>query len=331
MSNPRVIRPMTVAAAVALAMGGKAMPVWSADDTAKSADTLEEIVVTATRRAQSVQEIPFNISAVSGADLEKANIIESVEALRSVAGVAMIDRGYRSSGVTNGIVIRGINVDAGSQGDVPLAAPPTVATYVDNTALFGNFILKDIERIEVLRGPQSTLYGSGSLAGNVRYIMTKPDLRRFSGEASMGYSLTDGSDGDNLNPDLMLNVPLGDSFRAARQRGPGQECRRRRLSQCLRAGLQRRPGRHQRRYHQCQARLSVRQGCRHRRHQVRARFGAIQAERYVQRAAVLPEAERRHRRPSASDRVAPTSSTAASTANTSSAVSSSSPRIAMWR
>ena len=84
-------------------------------------------------------------------------------------------------------MIRGINVDTGAQGDVPLAAPPTVATYVDNTALFGNFVLKDIDRVEVLRGPQSTLYGSGSLAGNVRYIMTKPELRQFSGKVSMGY------------------------------------------------------------------------------------------------------------------------------------------------
>ena len=99
----------------------------------------------------------------------------AVEALRTMAGVTVQDRGYRNAGVTNGIVIRGINVDCGTNGDVPLAAPPTVATYVDDTALFGNFVLKDIDRIEVLRGPQGTLYGSGSLAGNVRYIMNRPD------------------------------------------------------------------------------------------------------------------------------------------------------------
>jgi outer membrane receptor protein involved in Fe transport len=145
----------------------------------------EEIIVTATRREQTVQEIPFNISAVSGAALEKANIIDSIDALRSMAGVSMFDRGYRNSGVTNGIVIRGINVDPGVNGDVPLAAPPTVATYVDNTALFGNFILKDIERIEVLRGPQGTLYGSGSLAGNVRYIMKKPNRVFRPGEPGL--------------------------------------------------------------------------------------------------------------------------------------------------
>ena len=89
----------------------------------------------------------------------------------------MADRGYRNAGVANRIIIRGINVDYGVDGDVPLTAPPTVATYVDNTALYGNLILKDLDRVEVLKGPQGTLYGSGSLAGNVRYIMNKPESR----------------------------------------------------------------------------------------------------------------------------------------------------------
>jgi iron complex outermembrane recepter protein len=173
---------------------------------------LSEVVVTATRREQSIQDIPFNISAVSGETLEKANIVDSVEALRAMAGISVQDRGYRNAGVTSSIVIRGINVDSGANGDVPLAAPATVATYVDNTPLYGNFILKDIERIEVLRGPQGTLYGSGSLAGNVRYIMQKPDLSGFSGEASIGFGQTDGSDGYNLNPDIMLNMPVGETF-----------------------------------------------------------------------------------------------------------------------
>jgi outer membrane receptor protein involved in Fe transport len=188
----------------------------TAPSSAAAETSLEEIVVTATRRAQSVQEIPFNISAISGAALEKSNIIDSVDALRTMAGVAMYDRGYRNAGVTNGIVIRGMNVDAGTNNDVPLAAPPTVATYIDNTALFGNFVLKDIERIEVLRGPQGTLYGSGSLAGNVRYIMKKPDLSALSAMASVSYGQTDGSDGHNLNPDLLVNIPMGTiaAFRA---------------------------------------------------------------------------------------------------------------------
>jgi len=181
---------------------------------APSATPLGEVIVTATRREQAIQDIPFNISAVSGESLEKANIIDAVDALRTMAGVSVQDRGYRNSGMgSNSIVIRGINVDSGTWGDVPLAAVPTVATYVDNTALYANFILKDIERVEVLRGPQGTLYGSGSLAGNVRYIMKKPDLGGgFSGTASVSFGQTDGSSGNNLNPDIMLNLPVSDTF-----------------------------------------------------------------------------------------------------------------------
>src|SRR5512137_1164277 len=124
---------------------------------AQAKPELEEIVVTATRREQTIQEIPFNISAVSGDTLERSNISDAVEALRTMPGISIQDRGFRNGGIASGIVIRGINVDGGYNGDVPLAAPPTVSTYVDDTALFGNFILKDIERVEVLRGPQGTL------------------------------------------------------------------------------------------------------------------------------------------------------------------------------
>ena len=198
-----------IALAVSTVLAGGAQTAHAQEAPATE---LGEVFVTATRREQSIQDVPFNISAVSGDALEKANIIDSVDALRTMAGVSVQDRGYRNGGVTSSVVIRGINVDAGTNGDVPLAAPPTVATYVDNTPLFGNFILKDIERIEVLRGPQGTLYGSGSLAGNVRYLMRKPDLSGFNGEASIGFGQTDGSDGYNLNPDVMLNMPLSDRF-----------------------------------------------------------------------------------------------------------------------
>lgn len=173
---------------------------------------LEEVVVTATRRDQAVLDIPFNISAVSGEALERAIITDAVEALRTIPGVTMQDRGFRNAGVAAAIVMRGINVDNGSNGDVPLAAAPTVATYVNDTAVYGAFILKDIERIEVLRGPQGTLYGSGSLAGTVRYIMREPDTEKFSGEASVNLGMTDGSDGYNFNPDLLLNIPASDTL-----------------------------------------------------------------------------------------------------------------------
>jgi outer membrane receptor protein involved in Fe transport len=207
-------KTLTTAISVALLASGHASLVLAQADssTADSTMALEQITVTATRRETSIQEIPYNISAISGSDLADANVYDSVEALRYIPGVSMADRGYRNAGVAERIIIRGINVDYGVDGDVPLTAPPTVATYVDNTALYGSMILKDLNRIEVLKGPQGTLYGSGSLAGNVRYIMNKPEIEAFSGKASMGFGMTDGSGGFNFNPDLLMNIPLGDTF-----------------------------------------------------------------------------------------------------------------------
>ncbi len=209
----RASRPRRGAIALSFAAAGlQCVGVGTAVAASSGDQGLEEIVVTATRREQSVQEIPFNISAMSGEILTSGVISDPVEALRMLPGVSMLDRGYRNSGMAGGIIIRGINVDGAWNGDVPLAAPSAVAVYIDNTALNSNFVLKDVERIEVLRGPQSTLYGSGSLAGNVRYIMNKPDTSAVSGYATVNMGVTDGSGGYNFNPDVMLNVPIGDTF-----------------------------------------------------------------------------------------------------------------------
>ena len=87
-----------------------------------------------------------------------------------------------------------------------------VSTYINETPLFANLRLRDIERVEVLRGPQGTLYGSGSLGGSVRYIYNKPDLSAFYGEISGGVSQTKNGDGINYESDLMLNLPVTDTF-----------------------------------------------------------------------------------------------------------------------
>src|SRR3546814_17173337 len=87
--------------------------------------------------------------------------------MRGVAGVAVVDRGARNSSVVSGIRIRGLNVDSAALGDYAVSASPTVATYVDKPPLFANFLLSDIDRVEVLRGPQGTPYGSRSEAPRV--------------------------------------------------------------------------------------------------------------------------------------------------------------------
>lgn len=185
-----------------------------AQDQAAESDSgdnllLEEVIVTATARAESTQDIPYNISAITGSDIESQNIVDSNELMRNIAGISVVDRGYRNQGHMNSIVIRGVNVDNGVNGDVGLSAVSTVATYVDNTPIFANYLLKDVERVEVLRGPQGTLYGSGALGGAVRYIMRKPDPTGFDAEARASIGQTDGSSGTNLSGDVMLNFPIG--------------------------------------------------------------------------------------------------------------------------
>ena len=210
-----VIKKNSLSAAItaSLLMSGQvALAQSQSAENAGEADLiLEEVIVTATSRAESTQDIPYNISAISGDDIAGQHFVNANELMRNIAGVSVVDRGYRNLGHINSLVIRGVNVDNGLNGEVGLSAVPTVATYVDNTPIFANFLLKDIERVEVLRGPQGTLYGSGALGGAVRYITNKPDTSGFDAYATLDYGQTDGSGGDNIMVDAMINLAIGDN------------------------------------------------------------------------------------------------------------------------
>ena len=200
--------PLAAAVAGVLATGSPVAMAQSDDD---GADLFEEIIVTATRRETSVLDVPYNISAIAGQTLEEAQIFESADLMRQVAGAGVVDRGHRNQGVINSIMIRGLNIDGNALGDYALNTVPTVSTYVNDTPIYANFIIKDVERVEVLRGPQGTLYGSGSLGGTVRYIMNKPNPEEFDGSVFTWVSQTDGSDGTNYGGDFMLNMPISDT------------------------------------------------------------------------------------------------------------------------
>jgi len=201
-------------------MGSAAVAAWALLAASAQAQTtpaapsdvteVEAVVVTATGREMDVQDIPYNISAVSGDDIEDRAIVDAVDVLRSVPGVAVVDRGYRNSAVTNGVFIRGLNVDGSALGDYSVSGVSTVSTYVDSTPIFANFLLKDVERVEVLRGPQGTLYGSGSLGGTVRYILREPDTDAYYAQASVGISSVDGSSSVGWRGDATVNIPLGE-------------------------------------------------------------------------------------------------------------------------
>lgn len=203
-SHPK--HPLALAVASALA----ASAAQAQSQEANPAE-LNEVVVTATRRATSVIDVPYNISAVSGDELAAEQVIDNIDLMRRVPAVSSVDRGYRNSGVINGIVIRGLNVDGAALGDYALSTVPTVSTYVNDTPIYANFVLKDVDRVEVLRGPQGTLYGSGSLGGTVRYIMRKPRLGENEGAANVTVSSVDGSDGMGWTGDFVANFAMGES------------------------------------------------------------------------------------------------------------------------
>jgi len=173
---------------------------------------LEEVIVTATRRAQSIEDVPYNISALSGDELAEAGISQAAELFRVLPGINFIDLGPRSGVNNSNLIIRGINSEDLARNSGPLQTAPVVSTYINETPVFVNLRLNDIERVEILRGPQGTLYGSGSLGGSVRYIYNKPDFESFSGEARAGLSQTKNGDGINYEADLILNMPVNDTL-----------------------------------------------------------------------------------------------------------------------
>jgi len=201
--------------AVALAISGALLmssQAYSAETEDEAKDSGNVVIVTANRREESILKVPYNISAVAGETIDEAQITDAAELMRNIAGVAVVDRGQRNAGVINGIMIRGLNVDGSALGDYALSTVPTVSTYVNDTPVYANIYLKDIQRVEVLRGPQGTLYGSGSMGGTVKYILNRPELGEFSGKISAGLSSTEGSDSQSWNTDLILNMPLSDSM-----------------------------------------------------------------------------------------------------------------------
>lgn len=172
-----------------------------------------EVVVTATRREESAQDVPLSITAISADSLEEAGIQDIADVAHSMAGVNYTDKG--PFGGVNGanLIIRGLNSETTS--GLPAAASPVVppvATYIDDTPLFFALQLQDLERVEILRGPQGTLYGSGSLGGTIRFVQHAPDPTAFDAKVEATASGTSHTHAPNEAVNGMLNIPLSDTF-----------------------------------------------------------------------------------------------------------------------
>jgi iron complex outermembrane recepter protein len=213
----RLASPSLTAAVLSILYGapGVAAPATTATTTAEASGegSLEEVTVTATRRAESAQDIPLSITAVSGAALELAGIQDIAGLAHSMSGVNYTDRG--PFGGVNGstLIMRGLNSESTAfQEGLATSVVPPVATYVDDTPLFFNMRLQDLDRVEVLRGPQGTLYGSGSLGGTIRFVMNAPDPSAFDAKGEVGISKTQHTHTTNEDISGMINLPLSDTL-----------------------------------------------------------------------------------------------------------------------
>ena len=159
---------------------------------------VEEVIVTANKKAETLQEIPMNISVISEAAIEERGITNPEDYLRSIAGVS-------TPGGSNYYTFRGLNTSTSQR------SSGTSSRYIDEVrgSLMG---LVDVERIEVLRGPQGTLYGSNAIGGTIRYITNKPDSSSSYGKIRIGRGDKVKAKHQEKSIEMMYNLAISDSI-----------------------------------------------------------------------------------------------------------------------
>ncbi|MGC1301676.1 MAG: TonB-dependent receptor [Caulobacteraceae bacterium] len=204
MNSARKIATAALLSSTALTFALKAQAETPAD--ASNVGSVAEVVVTAQKRTSTVQTTPLSITAISGADLQARGMTNFTTLAQSVPGVSLKSEG---PGQTE-IELRGMTSSGGNSStvgfyldDVPMTAP----AGAQNGKVVINPTLYDLSRVEVLRGPQGTLYGSGSMGGTVRLLTNQPDLTGFHASAESILSGTEGG-GFNHGDNFMINIPL---------------------------------------------------------------------------------------------------------------------------
>jgi len=194
--------------AAPIALGQEATPAGtpSAVATAKNSGQIEVITVTAEKRSENLKEVPASISVMSQTQLEDQHVQDITDLTRSTPSVSFSEEG--GAGLGN-LEIRGISSTAGAS---------TVGVYLDDVSMSVRNLQTlgqpepkffDIGSIEVLRGPQGTLYGAGSEGGTIRFISNPVDLENYGGSIYSELSATDHSGGSaNYNFNGVLNIPI---------------------------------------------------------------------------------------------------------------------------
>jgi iron complex outermembrane recepter protein len=180
----------------------------AATDT-EAADSIQEITVTATRRTENIQNVPIAIQALTAETLKELSVSTFDDYVRYLPNVTAPSNGPGQGNV----FMRGLSVGAaGTQSSGSIGGFPNVAIYLDEQsgqlpARNLDVYAADLERIEVLEGPQGVTFGAGAQAGVIRYITNKPKLNVTEGSVDAGYGITAGGD-PNTNLTAVLNLPL---------------------------------------------------------------------------------------------------------------------------
>jgi outer membrane receptor protein involved in Fe transport len=221
-----LLLPLTLSVAPAFAVDAPETPASSQPSTNSPTETaadasggspldetkIQQVVVTSQKRAQDVQEIPLSVSVVGREQLQAQRIADFDDLSRSVPAVSFNSVGA-SEGETN-VTIRGVSSTSGSA---------TVGLYLDDVSIttknFYDYASQprffDLQSIEVLRGPQGSLWGASSEGGTIRFIPVEPNMAAFSGEATADVSETQHG-GENKSASAMLNVPVNPGVFAVR-------------------------------------------------------------------------------------------------------------------
>ncbi|MEO1202208.1 MAG: TonB-dependent receptor, partial [Pseudomonadota bacterium] len=167
---------------------------------------LDEVVVTARKRSETVMDVPISIDVVSEEDIARLGAEDFTDLLSSVPSLTA----YQNGPGRTRLSIRGIANGGGNDNDTQ--NQETVGIYLDEIpisrgAMNPEFNLFDLSRVEVLRGPQGTLYGSGSMTGTVRLVTNRPNLEAFEGKYDVSAStVSEGNEGYGVK--ALVNVPL---------------------------------------------------------------------------------------------------------------------------
>lgn len=214
--RPHALAQVSAAIAAALAVQGLARAQDASAQSARAgSEFLEEVVVTANRREENVQAVPASIQVLDGTVLDRLGANDFEDYLNSISSVGMTRSG--SGSVKAGV--RGVSNVIGSESGVG-DSTSTVGLYLNDVPIQGSgplpdLALYDIQRIEVLKGPQGTLYGEGAMGGAIKMILTPADASTFSTRAEGAVSSTEDG-GTNYEVKGAVNLPLISDRMAAR-------------------------------------------------------------------------------------------------------------------